>query len=366
MKFYALCSAIVLGIFIYGGVGDTSILKATLNNSDTMVINTANYDKEAAEKALDSLIGRLNKELYPFYDKDSGKIGYLDKYGNIKIEPQFDMGENFNYGYAIIEKGDKKGVIETDKETIKLVEENKDIGISNNREYINELVKKIAKYDKYKIGKRLGSYGIKDSDSNFIIKPKYKEIKRMESNDLKDKFPELEVNYDIFVGNYAVVNNGEKDILVNKDGEEIDNLKNKVLKLDDEFILGYDSIDSKKVNIINLKDKKDPKGFLEILFIDKDRAIAKNDKGYLIIDNRGNSISDTYEAVHISHRSANKFIFSDDKKTYILNRDGEQEHCINKVYDEFEMYSSNLYLGKEKDKNGEYLNAEGDIIKIYK
>lgn len=366
MKFYAICSVVVLGLFIYGGTGDTPIIKAALNNKDTMVINTIDYDKEAAENALDSLVGRLNKELYPFYDEDSGKIGYLDKYGKIKIKPQFDIGQQFDYGYAIVGIDDKKGIIEPDKDVVKIIKDDNNFEISSNRESINKLVKKISEYEEYKVGKRLGAYGIKDKDGNFIVKPKYKEIKLMESNDLKDRFPEVDVNYDIFVGNYAVVNNGEKDILVNKDGEEIKDLKHKVLKLDDDFILGYDSIDSKKVNIVDLKDKKNYKEFLEVLFIDKDRAIVKSEKGYLIIDNKGNAISDIYENVHISHRSINKFIFSDNNKTYILNRDGKKEQSIDKSYDEFEMYSSNLYLGKMKDKGGEYLNSNGDIIGYYK
>lgn len=50
MKFYAICSVLVLGLFIYGGTGDTPIIEAVLNNKDTMVINTIDYDKEGLRR----------------------------------------------------------------------------------------------------------------------------------------------------------------------------------------------------------------------------------------------------------------------------------------------------------------------------
>lgn len=366
MKFYVICGVVVLGLFIYGGQGTEPIVKEAFSSSDTISIEKEGYEKQSIEEALLSLVGRLKEEMYPFYDEKTDKIGYFDSYGNIEIEPQFDTGENFNYGYAVISLGNEIGVIDNNKEIVEKFNDKEKTNIPNKKEEINELVKKVEAYNDYKISKRLNSYGIKDNSGKYIIKPKYEKIKLMESNELKDKFPEVNVDYDIFVGNYAIVNNGDKDILIDKDGNEIKNLDYNTLKLDDEFILGYDNNKSKKVSVVNLKDVKNSKEFLEILYINKDRAIAKTNEGYTIIDTNGNSISKVYKHAYVSARSNHKFIFADDKFTYLIDREGEELKRFNEVYDKFEMYSSNLYFGQNKGKAGEYLNSEGNIVGYYK
>ncbi|MEG2984670.1 MAG: WG repeat-containing protein [Peptostreptococcaceae bacterium] len=366
MKFYALCGVVVLGLFIYGGQGSAPVIKEALSYLDDNLIEREDYEKQSAEQALFSLVGRLKNELYPFYDEKTGKIGYFDSFGNVDIEPQFDTGENFNYGYAVVGLEDKVGIIDNNKEIVVQFDSKEKVDIPNRKEEINELVKKLESYSDYKISKKINSYGVKDKTGRYIIKPKYDEIKLMESNNLKEKFPDIKVNYDIFIGNYAVVRDGNKDILVDKNGNEVKNLDYTKLKLSNEFILGYKSSQSDKVSVINLQDIKSSKEFLKILYIDKDRAIIKNDDGYKIIDAQGNSISKTYKHAYVSSRSNHKFIFADDKFTYLIDREGEKLKVFNKVYDKFYMYSSNLYFGQNDGKTGEYLNSEGEIVGYYK
>jgi hypothetical protein len=366
MKFYALCSAIVLGLFIYGGQGEEPVIKEAFNFSENeIMVDQSDYNIKLAEDSLLSLVGKINNELYPFYDEKTNKVGYFDKFGNVSIEPQFDFGEKFNYGYANVGLDDKKCVIDINKEYVKDINDGND-DIKNVKNKINELVKEISENSDYKVSKLFGLYGVKDKNGDYIIKPKYKGIDLMESNDLNDRLPEIEVNYEVFVGNYAVFNNGNKDILVDKEGNEINDLKYEKLKLDDDFILGYNQIKDKSVSIIDLNDRKSNKEFLEVLYIDRDRAIAKNDKGYMIIDNKGNFISDIYEKAYLSPRSRHKFIFADDKNTYLIDREGKELNKFNKVYDEFEMYSSNLYFGQNKGQRGEYLDSKGNTIGYYK
>ena len=45
--------------------------------------------------------------------KKNGKIGYISKDGNFKIEPQFKSAKSFSDGLAAVENGGKWGFIDT-------------------------------------------------------------------------------------------------------------------------------------------------------------------------------------------------------------------------------------------------------------
>lgn len=360
---------IATGIYILGCEGNHIIINrniTTTNNSNTI----KNEENLKIEKRFKSEIKELNNVLYPFYDESSKKFGYINKSGKVILKPQFDYAERFRDGCAVVRKGEQIGAINNKGKFEIELSSNEGFKQPDKSMRLDDLINLKKENKKYKLKEDGLLYGIVDNDGNYIVSPKYEEIKFMGNmpDELISSFfigADYHIDYDIFVGNYAVVNNGEKDILVDKNGHEILDIPFKNLDLKDEFIMGFDS-DSEKVsvNIIDLNNLKNSKQYFGIVNISKDRAIASNEMGYMLIDKSGKPITKAFKDFYPTMLPI--YAFTDGHKSYVFDRDGNEITRFNKVYSKIEIYSENLYLVTNSDGTGEYINKNGKVIKCYK
>lgn len=363
---------IYIWIIIATGIYTLGCESYSITTNENITSNNTSQNEEnlKLEKRFKSEIEELNNVLYPFHDKASGKFGYMNKSGKVILKPQFDYAEKFINGCAIVRIDDKLGAINN--------KGNFEVKLSNSEKFklpdktsrLDDLINLRKENKKYKLIEEKLFYGIVDKYENYVVSPKYIEIKFMENipNELASSFfigADYHIEYDIFVGDYAVVNNGEKDILIDKNGNEILDIPFNDLYLKDDFIIGFDSGSEKvSVNTIDLDNLENSKEYFSISNISKDRGVASNEKGYVLIDKSGQELTKTFKKSYPTMLPI--YAFTDGHKSYIFDRDGNEITQFDKVYDSLEVYSENLYLGTNVDGSGEYINKEGKVIKYYK
>lgn len=81
--------------------------------SDKIMDTGTTYDFRRSLDAKATNNSNFNNGLGVFFSPQDNKYGYLDKYGNIVIEPQFSKAEPFSEGLASVEQHDGMGVIDT-------------------------------------------------------------------------------------------------------------------------------------------------------------------------------------------------------------------------------------------------------------
>lgn len=358
---------IITVIFLYGCNSNHSNSNQ-LSCSDSKQCTKSDKNLEI-EKKFNPIVHELNTVLYPFYDKSSNKLGYMNSKGDVILKPQFDYADMFKDGYAIVRDGDKIGVINNKGEFTIDLSCNEHFNIPSKKNDLNSIIDQVQSNVPYKIKKDNKFYGVVDKDGNYIVSPKYNKIKPSEnapielsSEFIAQSYPYF---YYIFVGDYLVANNGKKDILVNKNGKEISNIPFKNLSLCEDFVLAFNAdAEEVSVNIIDLNNINNSKQYFSLSHISNDRAVSSNKDGYMLIDNKGNQLTKPFKESQFSILPL--YPFTDGQKTFVFDKDGNEFTRFNKSYSTFSVYNENLYLGTNEDGTGEYLNKNGDIIKYFK
>jgi len=125
---------------------------------------------ETQIEAQDSVI--QDRELFPIQDRN-GKWGYIDRAGNIAIQPQYDYAYDFYGGYAFVENySEGGGSIVMDRngnETDKMREE-----VAKPEKEYTDGYEIIEREDAY----HQTLYSVEDKDGNEIIPPEYDYIHR--------------------------------------------------------------------------------------------------------------------------------------------------------------------------------------------
>lgn len=98
MKKLSIIFLISSSIFVSVCTGQEST-KLEVNQMDN--IKSIESSEQELEKDYNELINSITDVLYPFYDINNGKFGYMDKLGNEILRPQFDIADFFTDGYAI-------------------------------------------------------------------------------------------------------------------------------------------------------------------------------------------------------------------------------------------------------------------------
>jgi len=112
-----------------------------------------------------------------FYDRETGKYGFMDKYGKIVIKPQFDGVESFSGGLAKVNIGakwkDKEGYLhprQLREGKWGLVDETGKIICKPQFDYMGKFTEGIAPIEKH------GKWGYIDKIGNIIIKPQFAHV----------------------------------------------------------------------------------------------------------------------------------------------------------------------------------------------
>lgn len=368
MKKIKLITVIILTVIFLHGCNNNHSKSNQLPNKDSKQYAKTDKNSEI-EKKFNTTVNELNTVLYPFYDNSSNKLGYINSSGDVVLKPQFDYADMFKAGYAIVRDGNKIGVINNKGEFAINLSTNENFNIPSKKDDLNSIINLKESNNPYKVKKDNEFYGIVDKKDNYIIPPKYNKVVLSENTPIELSSPFIPQDYpqcyDIFVGNYSVVNNGKKDILVNKNGKEISNIPFKNLSLCGDFILGFNADNEQvSVNVIDLNNIDNSKEYFSLSHISNDRAIASNKDGYMLIDNKGNQLTKPFKESLFSVLPL--YPFSDGQGTFVFDKSGNEFARFNKSYSTFTVYNDNLYLGTNGDGTGEYLNKNGDIIKYFK
>jgi len=155
-------------------------------------------------------------------EKYSYTYGYIDKSGNIIINYQFDFASDFIKGKAVVAQGEKYGIIGKDGKYI-----------------INPQFEAIQIDDDKFLVKQNGKYGWCDKDAKFSINPQFNDARTFNGNKLAaimsgekwgfvDRNGKIVINPQFdgagpFTGNMAIVASGEKIGFINKEGKYVIN-----------------------------------------------------------------------------------------------------------------------------------------------
>ena len=355
-------------------------------NDVFLCVSDVNYETgEYKTKALNS----KNEEIFTQYEQieaianndSSNNIWYEDNVLKVKQGEKYGIINLTGKELASCQY-DEITAMEGIKNTLKVTKEGK-MGIidSEGREILNPQYKNITNLGKdnkegFIITGDDGKFGIVNYSNQVILEAKYEGIEKVSGNDM------------------YVVKQGQKQILVKKDGSEVlntgyDEIKEILRNVDDGVIFIKDA----KYGVMKTtKEITIEPEYEELKEAKSGIFIAKKNGKYGIIDqNKATQVEFNYTAIHYDEKAdiyiADKEDFSndiidntftirqsgilsdlDDEKGYIELKQGEEYKYYNFKFEEKEItqiYTANSLFKSKKDEKYGFVDKEGNVIVDY-
>ncbi len=292
--------------------------------------NGNEYLVSSQKNHFDPIRPYYNENIACIEDEDTEKCGYIDANGNMITDFKYDIGYNFENGYAKV--GMRKnaeetfGVIDsTGKEILPCKYDS--INLSN-AEYgilYADLGDEDSIFDKD--GNKIADYN-EDETISFIDLNDLTELGKLESDDIE------------FTKNYFIISKDDKAMFFDKKGNKLKDYefeKASNISSGELFLVEKDGerkiIDPTNGYSFNC-EPIESKGY-EIMFIESGRIGVRKDGKLGVVDSEGNVIIEPIYSV-ISNKTAVKGFFSVDKdgEYGVFDIDGNEIiKCSNKYYD---------------------------------
>ncbi len=153
-------------------------------------------------------------QLWPAGD-DNGKYGYIDKSGQMIIEPRYEAAARFSSGYALVKTTSGNGLFITKN------------GVEKQSDAFTE-VKGSAFYYNYATVRSSGKCGLLNTKLKYAVSPAYADMGNMTADGL-----------------VAATSNGDKWGYINRSGEQI---------IPEKYVAAYDFVDGLAI-VVNEKGK---------------------------------------------------------------------------------------------------------------